>query len=100
MFGAITDDFKDIGSSLLQALIRMVTGQIVKHESDESLNVITQAIYFILLVLVCLLILQQLFTSIIDGQFMDLATSIKIMVKSTLSTIHKFRRMRRQDSLI
>jgi len=74
MFGAQSTDFIDIGSSFLQVLLWMISGSI----SDGSVDAIdtgTQAVFFIFLVVVCLLILLKMFMAIIDGQFMDLNAS-------------------------
>jgi len=74
MFGVESIEFIDIGTSFLRVLIWMISGS-VDSPSDNSIDNTTLAIFFILLVVVCFLILLKMFMAIIDGQFMDLTSS-------------------------
>lgn len=49
MFGAITTEFKDLGSAFLQSLLWMVSGKMTLDPSDETLDSGTKDAFFIIL---------------------------------------------------
>jgi len=75
MFGPQTVGFKDLGSSFLQVLIWITSGSITDPTVNDRIDSATRAVFFIFLIIICLLILIKMFLAILDSQFMSLASS-------------------------